>query len=213
MSDKADSENLVITRHSVHDYLSSLAAREPTPGGGSAAALAGALAAGLSAMVANYTIGNKKHAAIAEDVEERLNQCRDSLRTLEGLVQKDIDAYGVVGAGFGMPRSTQAERAARSAHIQQASVAATEVLFDIADACLDVGKQGLWLAKHGNANLIADSVSAVVLAEAALQGSVATIKSSLGFIKNQAVVAAMRKRLGAYVSMESLREEALSLIE
>ena len=213
MSDVPNTEGAGITRHSVHAYLAALAAREPTPGGGSAAALVGALAAGLGVMVANYTVGNKKYVAVAEDVDRRLTLCRAALRVLEALVQKDIEAYGAVGAGYAMPRGNRAERAARSAHIQQASVASTEVLFAIADACMDVGDHGLWLARHGNTNLIADAVSAVVLAEAALQGSVATIKSSLGFIKDEAVVAGMRERLGAYELLGTIREEALALIQ
>ncbi len=204
---------MTITDKSIHSYLEALSAREPTPGGGSVAALAGALAAGLAAMVANFTRGRKKYAAIAPQIEERLGHLSQTLRTLEDLVQKDIDAYGAVGAGFAMPRATAQERAARSAHIQQASVQATEVLFAIADACVDVSDHALWLAEHGNPNLLADAVMAVLLTEAALQGSVATIKSSLGFIKDETVVAVMRQRLRAYEPMASVRKEALALGE
>lgn len=203
--------NEAITEQSVHKYLAALAAREPTPGGGSVAALVGALAAGLGAMVGNFTLGGKKYAAIAADVEERLAHVHTSLRNLEELVQRDIEAYSAVGEGFAMPRTTKAERAARSAHIQQASVHATEVLFAIADACMQVGDHALWLAKHGNSNLIADAVMAVLLAEAALQGSVVTIRSSVDFIKNPEVVASMRARLSAYDAMAQKRDEALSL--
>lgn len=213
MSNPKYDGNAAITERSIHDYLAVLAAREPTPGGGSVAALVGALAAGLGAMVANFTIGGKKYADIAADVEERLVQVRASLHDLAELVQKDIEAYGAVGEGFAMPRTTKAERAARSAHIQQASVEATEVLFAIADACMDVGDQALWLAKHGNSNLIADAVMAVLLAEAALQGSVVTIRSSVAFIKNPEVVASMQARLTAYEVMGKRREEALSLAQ
>ncbi len=203
---------MAITEESIHSYLEVLSAREPTPGGGSVAALAGALAAGLAAMVANFTRGRKKYAEIASQVEERLGHLDQSLRTLEDLVQKDIDAYGAVGAGFTMPRTTDQERAARSAHIQQASVQATEVLFAIADACVDVCDHAMWLAEHGNSNLIADAVMAVLLTEAALQGSVTTIKSSLGFIKDEELVAAMQQRLRKYERMANMRNEALALV-
>lgn len=211
MSTPTNEADKAVTERSIHAYLAALAAREPTPGGGSVAALVGALAAGLGAMVANFTLGGKKYAAIAADVEERLAHMHASLRNLEELVQKDIEAYSAVGEGFAMPRKTKAERAARSAHIQQASVHATEVLFAIADACMEVGDQALWLAKHGNSNLIADAVMAVLLAEAALQGSVVTIRSSVNFIKNPEVVASMRARLNAYDTMAQKRNEALTL--
>ena len=202
----------MITEQSLHAYLDALAAGEPTPGGGSAAALVGALAAGLAAMVANFTRGRKKYAAIAAEVDERLGQLNQTRQTLEALIQKDIDAYGAVGAGFAMPRGTEAERAARSAHIQRASVDATEVLFAIAGACVDASGHALWLARHGNPNLVADAIMAVLLAEAAAQGSVATIRSSLGFIKDPAAVKAMRARLPAYEKVTEARNEALALI-
>ena len=202
----------MITERSLHAYLEALAAGEPTPGGGSVAALVGALAAGLAAMVANFTRGRKKYAAIAAEVDERIGQLNQTRQTLEALIQKDIDAYGAVGAGFAMPRGTEAERAARSAHIQRASVDATEVLFAIADACVDASGHALWLARHGNPNLVADAIMAVLLAEAAAQGSVATIRSSLGFIKDPAAVKAMRARLPAYGKVTEARNEALALI-
>lgn len=205
-----EEENMAITKRSIHAYLEDLSAREPTPGGGSAAALVGALAAGLAAMVANFTQGRKKYAAVAPEVAERLADLGESLHVLEKLVQKDIDAYGAVGEGFAMPRGTDAERAARNKHIQQASVQATEVLFEIADACAAVSEHALWLVKHGNTNLISDAVMAVLLTESALRGTVVTIESSLGFIKDESVVSAMRERLAVYDKVADAREEALS---
>ncbi len=211
MSDTPEKKNVVITERSIHAYLDELSANEPTPGGGSVAALVGALAAGLSAMVANFTQGRKKYAAVAPEVTERLADLGQAMQLLENLVQKDIDAYGVVGQGFAMPRGTEAERAARTEHIQQASVQATEVLFEIADACATVSEHALWLAKHGNTNLVSDAIMAVLLTDAALQGTVVTIEASLGFIKDESIVAALRARLAAYKQVASAREEALSL--
>ena len=211
MAGTQEEQNVVITERSIHAYLDALSANEPTPGGGSVAALVGALAAGLSAMVANFTQGRKKYAAVAPDVAERLADLGQAMQLLENLVQKDIDAYGVVGQGFALPRGTAAERAARNKHIQQASVQATEVLFEIADACATVSAHALWLVKHGNTNLISDAIMAVLLTDAALQGTVVTIKASLGFIKDESVVAAMRARLAGYDQVPTAREEALSL--
>ena len=202
---------MVITERSIHAYVEALSAHEPTPGGGSVAALVGALAAGLGVMVANFTLGRKKYARVSAEVEERLANLSQALQVLEDLVQEDIDAYGAVGAGFAMPRGIEAERAARSEQIQGASVKATEVLFAIADACVGVIDHALWLAEHGNRNLVADAVMAVLLAEAALQGSVITIRSSLGFIKDPSVVATMRARLTSYEQVAEKREAALSL--
>ena len=65
--------------------------------------------------------------------------------------------------------------------------------------------------KHGNTNLVSDAIMAVLLTDAALQGTVVTIESSLGFIKDESAVAAMRDRLAGYHQVASAREEALSL--
>ena len=202
---------MVITERSIHAYLKALSAHEPTPGGGSVAALVGALAAGLGVMVANFTLGRKKYASVSAEVEERLANLSQALQVLEDLVQEDIAAYGAVGVGFAMPRGTKVEQAARSRHIQQASVQATEVLFAIADACVGVCNHALWLAEHGNSNLVADAVMAVLLAEAAWQGSIITIRSSLAFIKDTSVVATMRARLTSYEQVAEKRDAALSL--
>ena len=87
----------MITERSIHAYLEALSAHEPTPGGGSVAALVGALAAGLGVMVANFTLGRKKYASVSAEVEERLANLSQALQVLEDLVQEDIDAYGAVG--------------------------------------------------------------------------------------------------------------------
>ena len=105
---------MVITERSIHAYLEALSAHEPTPGGGSVAALVGALAAGLGVMVANFTLGRKKYARVSAEVEERLANLSQALQVLEDLVQEDIDAYGAVGAGFAMPRGTEVQSKQRA---------------------------------------------------------------------------------------------------
>jgi formiminotetrahydrofolate cyclodeaminase len=90
-------------------YLEDAAAKKPAPGGGSVSALAGALAASMSEMVANFTVGRKKYADVEDEVQAILADlagCRDALL---GLMDADVEAYGSVNAAYSMPRETDGE--------------------------------------------------------------------------------------------------------
>ncbi len=202
----------MVSEESLHTYLARLASAEPTPGGGSVAALVGALGAGLAAMVARFTQNRKQYAAVAEEVETRL-QALEAWRTrLEGLVQRDVEVFAQVAAAYRLPQMTAAERAARSAAIQGGLQEAVEVLFAVADGCLQVLEHGLWLAQHGNVNLLSDAVMAVLLGEAALQGAVCTIQATLPTLKEKALQAAVARRLAAYQEAETYRSAARALL-
>ena len=90
----------------VAQYVEVLAAREPTPGGGGAAALAGALAAALNSMVANFTVGNKKYADVEEEVKDLLAQSEQMRGELVRLVDADSEAYGEYDRARLMPKDT-----------------------------------------------------------------------------------------------------------
>lgn len=114
----------------VSGYLSDLASDSPAPGGGSAAALCGAQGAGLAAMVASFTIGRKKfadfeaNALVVRDAELALTE------KLKAQIDKDTEAFNLVAAAFKMPKSTDEEKAARSAAIQAGTLVSTEVPFE-----------------------------------------------------------------------------------
>ena len=77
----------------IRDYLNDLAARRPTPGGGSAAALSAAIGAGLASMVANYTIGNPKYKEGEDRIADILKRCDRYRADLQALVDKDVEAF------------------------------------------------------------------------------------------------------------------------
>src|SRR5687767_8078911 len=120
-----------LTERSVADLLSAFRSSDPTPGGGSASALSGAVGASLLAMVAALP---KPLAATAEDAERLQTagaRCAAHAQTLEGLIDRDSEAYELVVSAYRLPKATEAEKAARSSRIQDALRAATEAPLDV----------------------------------------------------------------------------------
>jgi formiminotetrahydrofolate cyclodeaminase len=176
-------------------YTDALASGEPTPGGGSAAALVGALGAALNSMVANFTVGREKYAAVEAEVRALLAESEQLRAELERLTQADTEAYGQVAAAQRMPRSTEEEKAARAQAVQKALQAAAEVPRAAALACHRVLKVAEALVDKGNPNLITDVGVAARFAAAALECAVLNLEINLVYIKDQEYVAARRKEM------------------
>lgn len=109
------------------EFVEALASKAPTPGGGGASAYAGALASALASMVGNLTVGKKKYADVEERDAAEVVELDDTRAHLLSLIDEDARAFEPLAAAYGMPKDTDAERAAQSAALQQALVGACEV--------------------------------------------------------------------------------------
>ena len=103
----------------LHRYLDDLASAQPAPGGGSTAALSGAMGAALGSMVCRLTIGKDAYAGVQREIEELLKQTEHLRLRFQQLMQEDIEAYERLSACYKLPRETSEERAARTAAIQK----------------------------------------------------------------------------------------------
>jgi formiminotetrahydrofolate cyclodeaminase len=178
---------------SVNDLLAAFRAPEPTPGGGSAAALAGALAASLLAMVAGLP---KSKAATEEDatrLEAAGTRCTELSETLAGLIDRDSDAYGLVMAAYKRPKGTDEEKAARSAAIQEAFRAAIETPLDVMRACAAAAEQGVVIASLGNPSAASDGQVGFELLGAALRGAKMNVEINLTSVKDPEYVGRIRR--------------------
>jgi len=101
-------------------YVADAAAQKPAPGGGSVSALAGALAAAMSEMAANFTAGKRKFADVEDEVRAMLGELATRREALLGLVDRDVEAYGAVDAAYAMPRESDEQKAARRRAMDQA---------------------------------------------------------------------------------------------
>jgi glutamate formiminotransferase/formiminotetrahydrofolate cyclodeaminase len=155
----------------VGPYLDALASSAPTPGGGSAAALAGALAAALAEMVANLTVGRDKFAAVEEQMQALLADLTHVRRRLTASMGEDATAFAAYMAARRLPRTTPEERQVRAAAVQAATLAAAQVPLAMAHQCLELLPLCLQAAKYGNPSVASDAGVAAILAEAAIKSA------------------------------------------
>jgi formiminotetrahydrofolate cyclodeaminase len=161
---------------SARALLDRLASTDPTPGGGSAAAWAGATGAALVAMVGAMD----KTRTGAPDERTRLDAARARAETvgaaLRSLVDEDSAAYDAVMAAYRLPKGTDEEKAARKAAIQAALDRATEVPLHTAEACLVVLQEAVTAAADGNPNATSDALTGGALAWAGLRGALENVR-------------------------------------
>jgi len=182
-----------LTERRVDDLLQAFRSPDPTPGGGSAAALAGAIGASLVAMVAGLP---KSRAATEEDVE-RLQaagrRCAAIAGDLTTLVDRDSEAYDLVVGAYKQPKGTDEEKAARSAAIQQAMRAAIAAPLDVMRACAAAAEQGVVVAALGNPSASSDVRVGFELLGAGLRGAKLNVEINLGSVKDAAYVETVRR--------------------
>ena len=180
-------------------YLDETASGSPTPGGGSVAALVGALGAALTSMVCNFTVGKKKYKEVESEVNEILSQAETIRANLLDLSVEDIRVYRQVSAAYSLPKRTDHERQVRSDAIQTALKAAMEVPLKAAVCCYQVLELNKPLLEKGNRNLISDVGVAAILAEAALRASIVNVEINLSYIKDQEFSRKARERLSPLI--------------
>ena len=176
-------------------YADALASGAPTPGGGSAAALVGALGAALNSMVANFTVGKEKFAAVEDDVQRLLAESEQLRAELERLTQADTEAYGQVSAAQKMARNTEEEKTARRAAMQEALKTAAEVPRAAVRHCHRVLGVAGELVEKGNPNLITDVGVAAKFAQAAMECAALNVEINLAYIKDEAYNASCREEM------------------
>lgn len=188
-------------------FLDDLASVEPTPGGGSAAALAGALGAALAAMVARLTVGRKRYVDVDAQMQAVLAEAEPLRGRLTSLVAEDAQAYEQVRAAYRLPKETGEQQAARQAAIQAAMRRASLTPLQTMQACLDVLRLLEQAAILGNVNAATDGAVGALLAQAGLAGAALNVRVNLGGVDDPAfaaeseqTVAALRAEAGAIVA-------------
>ena len=122
----------------LHDFLAELASDSPTPGGGSVAALSGALAAALTSMVANLTIGKPKYADAEPALRSVLERSEALRLELTRLVEEDEEAFNAVMAAMKLPKDGPEQQASRSAALEASLVDAASVPLEVMGKCVEV---------------------------------------------------------------------------
>jgi formiminotetrahydrofolate cyclodeaminase len=178
----------MLTSRTVTEFLDELASSSPAPGGGSVAALAGAIGAALTSMVCNLTIAKKKYADVQEEIEAVLAKSEELRKKLTVLVEKDTEAFNAVMAAFGMAKSTEEEGMQRAAAIQQATRSATLVPLEVMSLCGDALSLSRAVAEKGNKNSASDVGVAALMFHAACGSAELNVRINLVSLKDEAFV-------------------------
>lgn len=179
---------------SLKRLLDAFSSSDPTPGGGSASALAGAVGAALLAMVAGLPKrdGTDEDRAALGPARVALLALRDELAAL---VDRDTAAYDQVVAAYRLPKGTDEEKAARSAAIQRALKQAIETPLAVMRACESAARHGDAVARHGNPSASSDVRVGLELLGAGLRGARLNVEINLGSVKDEPYVAGVRREV------------------
>ena len=189
----------------VDELLDRLSSSAPIPGGGSAAALAGAMGAGLVAMVAALTVGRDEYAAV-EGTARNLGATAATIRDdLLDLAQRDSEAYEAVVRARHLPRETDEQRAERKTALGDAMRLAAEVPLETARAAAEVVELAARIAPIGNRNAASDAGVAAQLASAAVRGAILNVRINLPYLPAEASL-----RAEAPAELERLQAGALA---
>jgi glutamate formiminotransferase/formiminotetrahydrofolate cyclodeaminase len=166
-------------------FIEELAAPTATPGGGSAGAYAGAMGAGLVAMVAGLTIGKKKYAAVEAQMQAIRVMAESLRRELTQAVEDDSAAFEAVMGAFKLPKETEDEQSKRNAAIHFTTLNAARVPLRVAKDAVKVMELALKCAKEANINAISDSMSGFAMSRAALTVASYNVKINLDSLEDK----------------------------
>jgi glutamate formiminotransferase/formiminotetrahydrofolate cyclodeaminase len=167
------------------NFLDDLAAAAPTPGGGSAAAHAGAMGAALVAMVARLTIGKKKYLSVESQMNEILNQAERLRSELTEAVDEDAAAFKEVMAAFKLPKESSGQEKVRLETIEKATLLAAQVPLSVAQRSVKVMALAERAVALGNLNAISDGASAAAMARAALTSAGYNVRINLAGLSDR----------------------------
>jgi formiminotetrahydrofolate cyclodeaminase len=187
--------------------LEDLASSSPTPGGGSVAALSGALGASLVSMVCNLTVGKKKYVDVEDEMRAVLSESEALRLELAQLVHEDANAFDGVMAAMKLPKDTDEEEEARSVALQTALVDAASVPMAVMGKAVHVIELAQRVADKGNKNAVSDAGVAALMGRAAAQAARLNVLINLGGIRREEHRAFVENARARLEEMSALSDE------
>ena len=172
----------------VEQFAMQTASNEPVPGGGSISALAGALAAALTEMVAGLTIGKKKYAEVEEEMKKAVAPMHEICEHLLDDIKRDSESFDLYMQALTLPKETEEEKAARTKAMQDGLKAAVAVPLSVAKRAYEVMPYAEVIVTKGNKTAVTDALVATMMARTAVLGALFNVKINLESIKDEAFV-------------------------
>ena len=199
----------MLSELTIKEFLEKIASEFPTPGGGSVAALSAALAASLTEMVANLTIGKKGY----DNVEDEMKAvAKDALlfgSKLVRAIDDDSDAYKDVMTALKLPGNTEAEKRHREEMVQSGLKQATLVPMTVAEYAIGVMELAGKMIAKGNKNAITDGAVGVMMAKTAVLSALYNVKINLRTIKDKTFIDRISKQVKDLETHALSREKEL----
>lgn len=199
----------MITERSVEAFLSELAGAAPTPGGGSAAAIIGAMGAALLSMVCNVTAGKKGLELVEPDMRAVRDQTERLRARLTAMVAEDIAAFDGLMAAYRLPKTNDEEKSRRAEAIQSNLRAATETPLACARACAEVVMLARRAAEKGFAGVISDAGVGVLAANSALRGAALNVYINAPSLKDRSFATAATTEVETLIEQCARESEAV----
>jgi len=204
----------MLADHKIIEYLDKAAAGTAVPGGGSVAALNAALAAGLTEMVANLTIGKKGYEAVEDEMKTIAEEASQLRTKLTAAIDQDADAYTEVMAAYKLPKTTDQETAVRKQKIQDAIKHAALVPLEVARDALAVIELAGQAIRKGNKNAASDGAVAAMNARTGALAAIYNVKINLGSINDDSFADKLAREVRGLESQVAEKEnEALSFVK
>ena len=201
------------TDHSLAEYIESVGDSDPFPGGGSAAAVAGALASALVSMVAGVTIGRERYASMGSEMREIRGSAYGLAHELQALAKLDAEAYALVTDARRSPRASTEESAQREAAIRTALLHAIDVPLSVARIAARVAQLARKAAESGNPNAITDAGVAALLASAACTGASYNVRVNVGALHDRSEGdAAVRESIALAAETEAVAASVAQMV-
>jgi formiminotetrahydrofolate cyclodeaminase len=176
---------------SLKNYCDVLASNEPAPGGGSTAALSGVLAASLTMMVVNLSLGKKTYEGLDENIKTEFMKEFENVKALKdeltGLVDEDTKAFNKFMEAMKLPKDTEEQKKVRGEKMQEASLYALQVPLKTAESCYKLLDNQATIARYGNKNAVSDVGVGALLALSGLEGATLNVNINLPGIADEVV--------------------------
>lgn len=187
------------TDNTCREFIAEVASKAPVPGGGSVAALVGALGAALGNMVASLTVGKKKYADVEEEMQEMIIEIRDIQKSLLELVEKDIESFEPLSKLYGVHPETAKEKREHEVTMEKALYEACLVPMDIIRQCGRAIELSQQFAMKGNRIAVSDAASSAVLCKAAMQAASLNVYINTNMMKNKKNAEQLNNRCATFI--------------
>jgi formiminotetrahydrofolate cyclodeaminase len=198
----------MMTENSIDQFLDRLASGDPTPGGGSAAAIMGAMGAALVSMVCNVSFGKKGYEAAEPELRDMLGKSEALRARLTAMVADDVAAFDSLMAAYKLPKSSDEEKSRRAETIQASLERATQVPLECARACFAVIEMARRAADLGYKHVISDVGAGVAAADAALRSAALNVFINAPALKDRRFAASALEEVERLAKTSATESEA-----